>query len=232
MRRNSTGDAAQPAAAMMPPARWRPTRRWTALACGVLLLAGCVELPGPGPVPTLYELSAQRQFTADLPKANWQLVVEEPVAAGGLDSDRIALKPSPLKLEYFADARWTSRAPRMLQTLLVESFENSGRIIGVGRQAIGLNPDFNLKSELRDFQADYASDGKPPVIHVGLSAKLVALPDNRIVAAKRFDQAVAARDQSKAAVIEAFDQATAKVLDQAVSWTLIEGGRAGAAPQG
>ena len=81
-------------------------------------------------------------------------MIEEPVAAGGLDTDAIAIYPSPTEVKYYAGARWTERAPKMIQTLLVESFENSGKITAVGRQAIGLYSDYNLKTELREFQSE------------------------------------------------------------------------------
>ena len=98
---------------------------------------------------------AENHVSEDLPHVSWQLVVEEPSAAGGLATQRIALRTNLLELDYFAGSRWTEGAPRLVQTLLVESFENTGRIVAVGRQSIGLRSDFNLKSELREFQAEY-----------------------------------------------------------------------------
>ena len=52
----------------------------------------------------------------------------------------------------------------MIQTLLIESFENTGKIIAVGRQSLGLRSDFNLKLEVREFQAEYfPKDAAPRV---------------------------------------------------------------------
>ena len=58
-------------------------------------------------------------------------------------------------------------------TLLVESFENTGKIVAVGRQAIGLRSDFNLKSELREFQAEYFGGAKIPTVRVRINTKLI-----------------------------------------------------------
>ena len=113
------------------------------------LLAGCGALPGGGPPADMFTLTPKNTFDAGLPSVDWQLVVEEPSAAGGLQVQNIALRTRAIELQYFAGARWTERAPRMVQTLLVESFENSGKIVAVGRQTIGLRSDFNLKIELR-----------------------------------------------------------------------------------
>ena len=60
-----------------------------------------------------------------------------------------------MQIEYYARAQWSDRAPQMVQTLMIESFENSQRIIAVGRDVVGLRADFILKSELREFQAEY-----------------------------------------------------------------------------
>jgi cholesterol transport system auxiliary component len=47
---------------------------------------------------------------------------------------------------------WVDTAPRLVQTLLVESFENSRKIIGVGRQSVNLRTDYALIIDLREFQ--------------------------------------------------------------------------------
>ena len=189
----------------------------------VLLLAGCEGiLPGIGPPPKLYTLTPKSTFAADLPKANWQLVVEEPLAAGGLNIVRIALRSKPTDLNYFAGAQWTERAPRMVQTLLVESFENSGRIIAVGRQAIGLRSDFNIKSELREFQAEYAQENVAPVVRVRLNAKIIKQPRRSNIASANFEAVAQAEANRIDDVVIAFDTALGKVLRQIVEWTLRE----------
>ena len=51
----------------------------------------------------------------------------------GLNTARIAMNDSPIELRYFERANWTDFAPKMVQTLMIESFENSKKIVGVGR---------------------------------------------------------------------------------------------------
>src|SRR5262249_29492519 len=83
-------------------------------------------------------------------------------AADGRDSARIALSHNPFTLEYYAKAAWTDNAPGMIQSLLVESFERTGKIIAVGPESAGLRPDFTLKTDLREFQAIYTGDDPVP----------------------------------------------------------------------
>ncbi len=193
-----------------------------------LLLAGCGSLlPVAGPPPNLYSLTPKSTFGESLPTVDWQLIIEEPIAAGGLDSSQIALRPSATALKYFADSRWTERAPKMVQTLLVESFENTRKIVAVGRQAIGLRSDFNLKTELREFQAEYyRASGSAPTVRVRINAKLVTQPRQVIVASHSFESTVEAEGGGMTAIIAAFDQALGKVIRQLVEWTLITGSEA------
>jgi cholesterol transport system auxiliary component len=199
-------------------------RNLLALCAIGTLLAGCGGiLPNSGPAPTLFTLTPKNTFRSDIARANWQLVVEEPVAAGGLDTNRIAIQPTPFEIKYYAEARWTERAPKMVQTLLVESFENSGRIIAVGRQSVGLRSDFNLKSELREFQAELPDGAKIPNVRVKLSARLVRQPRQEIVASRNFEAVVTAQSGTMTDVVVAFDEALGKVLRQTVEWSLTMG---------
>ena len=188
----------------------------------LLPLYGCESfLPKlGGPPPDLYTLTPKSTFDANLPATDMQIVVEEPLAAGGLNSARIALRTKPIELQYFARSSWTERAPRMVQTLLVESFESSGGIVSVGRQAVGLRSDYNLKSELREFQAEYFQEGQPPVIRVRLNAKLVRQPRRNIVGSVNFEATAQARGEDIDSIIVAFDEALGKVLRHTVEWTL------------
>ena len=195
---------------------------WICLTSAAFGLLGCDGLLPSlgGPPPNLYTLTPKSTFAGGLPQVKWQLVGEEPVASGGLNVDRIALRASATELKYFARARWTERAPRMLQTLLVESFENSGAIVAVGRKAIGLRSDYNLKTEMREFQAEYFKAGDAPTARVRLNAKLVKLPQRAIIASKTFEAAIKSEGTEMRQVIKAFDRALGKVLRHTVEWTL------------
>ncbi|MEQ8343986.1 MAG: ABC-type transport auxiliary lipoprotein family protein [Sneathiellaceae bacterium] len=195
-----------------------------ALAVAGLVLAGCGALGGPP--PQVFALTPKSTFADNLPDIGerLQLVVEQPESAGGLNTNRIAVKPHPLQLDYYAGARWTERAPLMVQTLLLESFENTGKIISVGREAIGLRPDFVLRGDLREFQAQYfdarSSSIEVPHILVQFNAKLIEQPRERIFDSRNFESCVRARSGSLDDVIAAFDEALGNVMKDAVQWSL------------
>jgi cholesterol transport system auxiliary component len=188
-------------------------RRHFILAGGVTL-AGCTVIPEVNTPIRLYTLSAVTQFNQSLPKVDWQLVVGTPVASADLDTRRIALTRSPGVIEYFANGAWADNAPILLQGKLIESFEASKAIISVGRDAVGLRPDYVLQSDLRDFQAEY-TDGTP-VAHLRLAAKLVRMPDRRIVANILTEQRVPAEGNSLAQIVRAFDRAASEAFEELV----------------
>ena len=122
----------------------------------------------------------------------------------------------------------------MVQTLMVESFENSERIVGVGREQIGLRSDFVLKTELREFQAEYteklpdrvatiSASTKPPSARVRINVKLVKMPLREIVASATFESKKLAKSNTMKDIIGAFDNALGSCLKSVVVWTLTKG---------
>jgi cholesterol transport system auxiliary component len=188
-----------------------------------LILGGC-SLPnfGSGPPPDLYVLSPKSTFSNDIPQVDWQLVVDEPSTAKGIDTDRIAIAPQPLEVKYFGGSRWADRAPRMMQQLLIQSFENTKKIVSVGRQSLGLRSDFVMKTELREFQAEKTEDGGT-VVRVRLNVKLLRPAIGQIVASESFESVKPAKSEAVPDIVQAFDDAVGAVLKRSVTWTLKSG---------
>lgn len=185
-----------------------------------LPLAACASLlPAPGPAPQLYRLTPVSSFPAALPTVSAQILVDQPFAPAALDTTRIALGRGPLKLDYFADAAWSDRAPVLVQSIIVESFENSGRAKAVARESLALAGNDSLRLEMRHFEADYAGSG-PPQIRVAFTAKLVGLPGRNILAQRVFDATAPADRNDMSAIVLAFDAALHQATTELVAWTL------------
>jgi cholesterol transport system auxiliary component len=195
------------------------TRRMAAGALLAALTLGACQLPGGGEPPNLYTLTPKNTFASDLPNVEWQLIVETPIAAAGLNTSRIALQRSPVTLEYYANANWTDVAPLMVQTLLIESFENSGKIVAVSRESTTLRADYVLKTELREFQAEYDAAG-PPRARVRINAKLARMPDRAIIGSHTVERTVRAEGNDLPAIAMAFDEALGGTMRRIVEWSL------------
>ncbi len=182
-------------------------------------LAACTSPLGGGSPPQLYTLTPVKDFPPTLPRATAQLLIEAPSAPGGLDSERIALMKSAISLDYFAGAAWTDRAPKMVQDLLVESFENTGKIAAIDRESLALRADFVLEPDLRDFTAIY-SGASGPTVRVRIGLKLVRLPEKQIVGQHTVSADAPATENSVPAAVDAFNTALHQVISDAVAWTL------------
>ena len=194
------------------------------IALAALGLPGCTGLIVPD-APKLFTLTPKSTFDEDLPVADWQLLIEPPFAAAALNTVRVAYLPTITSVDYFAGVAWTDVAPQMVQTLVVESFENSGRIVAVGRETVGLRADFVLSTELREFQAQRDRDGAL-IVNVNINAKLIGEFRRSIVANMSFSSLYKVNGEGFDAIIAAFDEALGKVLRELVGWTLRQGNAA------
>jgi len=187
------------------------------------LLGGCAGLVarGRGGDRGAYSLRAGR--SAPGPRVAWQLVVEQPQAPSLLDRNRIALQRPDGQLAYFAEANWSDRLTALIQSLLLQTFGDSGRIVGLAGDALTLRADYQLRCEVRAFQAVYAAEGQAPEIRVALGAQLVRLPQRVAVQARLFEARVTAERDAMVAIAAAFDTAFAEVQGALVDWTLDSG---------
>ena len=188
--------------------------------CCALAVTGCVNVTPGGQEPSrLFTLSPKSTFSKKLPKVDWHLNVDVPVAGTALNTPKIALRRSPFALDYFARATWVDRAPAMVQALLVESFGNTQKIVSVTGQAVAPRANYSLETELREFQAEY--DGKEvPAVRVRVNAKLVELPRRTVVAATTAERVERAKGTDLDSIINAFDEALGRVMRRIVEWTL------------
>ena len=189
--------------------------------------AGCVaSLPGQGPAPRTFRVTPKYTFEPNLPAARWSLAVAEPVAERTLDTDRIAVITNGIGIDYVALAFWVDRAPAMVQTLIVQSFRNSGRLDQVGTNRDRVRPDFQLVSDLRAFQLNRGDNG-PDLVRVRLNVQLLRMPRRDSVGRESFANEMEPTAGGIDAVVATFDETFGKVLKELVAWTVRTGNRAG-----
>ncbi|MCV6585575.1 MAG: ABC-type transport auxiliary lipoprotein family protein [Marinibacterium sp.] len=213
-------------ATLMAPMAGLP-RRLVSAAALALLLSGCAGLGTLNAVATptdLYQLTPKSTFASNLPRLTQQIVVEEPTATAAVNTDRIAVLPNPLQVQYLPRARWVDRAPVIVQSLLIESYENSDRVAAVGRSAVGLRADYLIVPDLREFQASVpdrpAPNGEPLEITVRLNVKVVDAFEDRIIASKSFEKVAYAPTEATIDTVNAFDRALGSTMRNAVEWSV------------
>lgn len=198
----------------------RGLKRASVLAPALFLAACGSLLPDTGPAPNIYTLRAAAPAKPDLPAVDWQLVIEEPLTPGHLNTDRIAVQPTAFELKYYPDARWSERAPAMVQRRMIEAYANTGKIPAVGSELLGLRADYRLKSELREFAARYADGSGLPSAYVRLRLTLLGKSREDVIGVQEIESRIPARSDRLIDVVAAFDQSLGEAIAMAVDWTL------------
>lgn len=196
------------------------------LPLGALLLAaltGCLSLiKEPDPIAT-YSLRPETAVDDGWKSADWALTVIRPNTNAFLDTNRIAVRPTPNVLQVYKGANWADTLPDLVQTALVEGFENSGKIKTVSRQNSGVPAEVALLLDIRQFEAVYAPGARIPAASIRIHAKLLQYPGNRVIAIRTFSADVPAAGKHVPEVVRALEQGLAAVNGEIIGWTLANG---------
>jgi cholesterol transport system auxiliary component len=157
------------------------------------------------PAPQTYQLTPLAAETPPVAPFDALLLVALPVVAPGLDSERIAVLHPDRRLDYFAASQWGAPVPEIVQNIVVESLQNTGRMRGVQRDLSNFRPDFVLQLDVRAFQAEYAGAGAPRV-RVDIVASMGRLNDERSMLSISAVATEQAESNTMTAVTAAFDK--------------------------
>jgi cholesterol transport system auxiliary component len=182
------------------------------------LLTGCGIVPEVNTPLNLYSVSPKVADVTNPPALDWQLVVAEPKAGADLATNRIALSRAANRIEYFAEGVWSDAAPALVQSKLIEAFEDVLPQLAVGRDSAGLKPDYILQSELRDFQAAYSGSSGEAVVRI--TAKLVKMPERKIVKSIAAEARQPSAGGGLPGIVAAFEAALGDVFNQLIAGVL------------
>lgn len=146
-----------------------------------------------------------------------QILVPQPSALKALDSEQIVIRPSASEIQYLAGAQWSDSLSKMVQAKLVQAFENTGRLGGVGKPGEGLAIDYQIVTDIRAFEVQTAG---ADVAVVEISAKLLNDRNGTVRAQKVFRATVPVGGTGNPAFVKALDAAFAAVTADIVGWTL------------
>ncbi|MBZ5758233.1 ABC-type transport auxiliary lipoprotein family protein [Rhizobium sp. VS19-DR104.2] len=191
---------------------WLTARR-SVVALPVLaaLLTAC----GSGAKNDTFDLAAN--VSGKGPAAHGkQILVPAPTALSAIDSNQIVVRVSGSELQYLAKAQWSDKLSRMVQSKLVEAFENSGKVGGVGVPGQGLAIDYQVVTDIRAFEIDTTKQAAV----VEISAKILNDKTGTVRKQDVFRVAVPTTGTTNDAYVKSLDRAFASVSAQIVDWTL------------
>ena len=124
---------------------------------------------------------------------------------------------------FLPRARWVDRAPLIVQALLIESFENTGKVPAVGRSTVGLRADYVVITDIREFQALVRTDeagNETLEVNVRLNIKIIDEYEDHIIASSSFEKIRISPSDDPLELATAFDAALGSAMRNAVEWSI------------
>jgi cholesterol transport system auxiliary component len=184
-----------------------------AIFIALAVLSGC---GGGKATSDTFALSSAREVEGPSAKGK-QILIPEPTALKALDSEQIVIRVASAEIQYLGKARWSDRLPKMVQSKLVEAFENSGKLGGVGRPGEGLAIDYQVVGDIRAFEIQQSGGSHA---HVEISVKILNDRNGTVRAQRVFSADVPVRGSDNPSFVAGLDAAFSRVTTDIVGWTL------------
>jgi cholesterol transport system auxiliary component len=140
------------------------------------------------------------------------LRISRPLAAPGLNSDRIALLRPENRLDYYAGSRWSATLPEVISQLQLSVFQSDPVWSAVADDRSNFNADYLLQTSIERFAAQYAADGGPPLIRIDLHCLLIRRSDGALLGSFPVSESQAAQENRMASVVAAFSAAAGRAM--------------------
>jgi cholesterol transport system auxiliary component len=173
------------------------------------LLTACASAP-----PQTYDLTALPASIKSSGAKNSQIIIYEPNVIALYDTERVVIKGINQGFTYLPNTQWADRLPKLVQSRLIQSFENTSRYKSVGRPSDHINAGILLTTEIRAFEI--SEDTREAVVEI--SAKLVGQNSGRIETTRIFISRAPVASIDSVGSTAALDVALQSALSQIVNW--------------
>ena len=184
--------------------------KYVSLILSSFALTSCAFLETPEPL-SLYTLQSGSFEQTNL--LTESIAIDMPFSEASLNTNRIALTPSPYQREYFADASWPDRLPNIFQEALLEGLSQRWGGIHVNRLRIGLQTKYVLHTEIQDFSVH-----KMNTAILKIRFKLFSLRERKVIASQVFEEKAPLCTITMEGIINAFNEGTHVLLEEAIAW--------------
>jgi len=181
------------------------------------IVAGLEKMTGGGtPAQKItYDLRAPRDLEQPGKIIKGQLTIPEPTAVAMLETQRMLFSAAK---DYpdFSDFLWADSIPKLLQTRLIEGFENYDIAHAPLRTADIGQTDFQLLIDVRRFRIAVDSE---PTAEIGLSARIVD-KNGKVIASRLFEDSQKVDKVEPPAAVAAFNDAFSRIAKDMIAWTV------------
>jgi cholesterol transport system auxiliary component len=188
-------------------------RAFVSALCGSAVVSGCSSA-GPS---AFYSLQAADAGSVSGRSSRVQVLVAPPRALKALDTSYIAVVDSGPVYSYFPKVAWADTLPNVVQTKLVQTLQNTGRLRGVGLPGDGLLIDYQLQTDIRAFELSVEGANRGVV---EIAARVVNDRNGRTVASKVFRRETPSGSSDVDKAVAAMNRSAEQVFSDIAAWTL------------
>jgi cholesterol transport system auxiliary component len=189
----------------------------TRTTIAALLLALSVSACASSKKLDTFDLSSASPDVSSPKKQGRQILIAAPSALKALDGENIVVRSGPNSISFLKGAQWADRLPNIVQSRLVQAFESTGRLGGVGRPGEGLAIDYQVISDIRTFNINVSS-GRIAIVEIAI--KILNDKNGTVRAVRVFRATSPVSGEGNASYIAALDRAFDNASSDIVTWTL------------
>lgn len=191
------------------------------------IVAGIERMTGGAKTQNaVFELAAAETFPKFEKPALGLLVVQYPTASSTLGQDKILVRDGGELKPFAPEAKWSDMLLEEVQSSFVQSFENAGFLGQVSRPVDGMTADFQLVTDIRNFQI---LAGTPAAADVEFSVKILN-SEGHVAGARLFHANNPLHSEDAVGAASALDAAFGSMLPDLVVWTSTTIGNVASAP--
>lgn len=198
------------------------TVRAGVLLAGLLAaLAGGCALPGDSSPPAqTYLLAVDGLAIRPATRASGSkvLLITPPRAAPGFDVTGMAYTRQPPRLDYYRDSVWSDTPARLLQPILVQTFETTGAFKAVVTPPAPTLADWRLDVEILRLQQEFMQ--QPSQLRLTVRAQVMAATSGHVLATRVFEVATPAPSDNAEGAARAANAAVRTMLEQLTPFVL------------
>jgi len=191
------------------------------LVLGALALSAC-SLGGKAVPLTVIEPQLEPIVIEGLAPVDWSIEVPRPITDQTRDSDRLIVRRSGGRLQFYPGVSWVDSLPDMVRTLLVQSFIDSTSVAGAARS--GIRARFALATELRRFEL--VDDGNGRRVELVITSRLIDREGGSTAAVQTFRSVARPDSTTLPSMIDAFEVALTEFAGGLIEWSAEAGKRA------
>ena len=166
----------------------------------------------------IYDLEIADKITLKPENENWSVTIAEPTVQLAYNTDKIMIQAQKGQTTFYPNGRWSDNLPNLVQSKIIQSFENAGLGDKISKPSFG---DENGQKLIIDVRQFHIHQGKTSMAKVIFFAKL-SNPDGKVVKTKLISTTAPVAGEDEPAAAKALSKAFQKNIEALMKWSIEE----------